>query len=230
MSTNIAPVTLACAFYYHHIVKILQLHILRNKEWHETWCWDEASNGDGKMKVANHRAMESEHRPRILIAEDESEMRFTLSIMLKRKGYAVKTVTDGVEALDELIKAGHSFLPYDLFITDINMPRMNGERILTELAEKGMKQMTLVITGFGDKETVKRLMRLGCSAFLDKPFEPARFEAEVNRLLALAEQDGRQGGQEGGQVAGCRQGDVGPRVGPGGENVEVKAVEQIEGE
>lgn len=120
---------------------------------------------------------------KILIAEDEKQIRFSVSLALKLKGYEVLAVEDGalaLKAIEELSEKGERF---NLLITDIQMPNMNGETLIYQLLQLKIPIPILVMTGFGDKEMVTRLMRLGCKDFLDKPFETEEIEKRVDLLL-----------------------------------------------
>ena len=108
----------------------------------------------------------------ILIAEDEREVRLSLSIILKQAGYRVTTAEDGLEALRQIVELSKSDHPADLLVTDIMMPGMSGIELLDELDKQDVVLSVLVITGYGDKEMVVKLLRRGCSDFIDKPFSP----------------------------------------------------------
>jgi len=119
----------------------------------------------------------------ILIAEDEQRLLESMQFMLKRKGYTVYGATSGTEAL-AIISKHHSIgHPIDLLITDIQMSGMNGEALIQAVRTFDLKMRVLVITAFGDKDLVVRLMRLGCGDFIDKPFGLVQMEFHVNDLL-----------------------------------------------
>ncbi len=121
---------------------------------------------------------------RILIADDEEETRFSLSILMERAGYQATTVANGREALSRIIKASANGSRYDLLICDVHMPELNGEELIRELIEKKINLPVLVITGYGEKELLIRLMRMGCCrGYLDKPFNPEDIEQQVKKLM-----------------------------------------------
>jgi phosphoserine phosphatase RsbU/P len=74
----------------------------------------------------------------------------------------------------------------DLLITDIQMPQMDGELLLKAVREIDSTLPVLVMTGIGNKELVVRLMKLGCSDYIDKPFSLEELEAHVDPLLEKA--------------------------------------------
>ena len=119
----------------------------------------------------------------ILIAEDEGRLQASLKFYFHGKGYRVSCAKSGEEAL-EIINAsrsaGHGI---DLLITDIQMPGMDGEHLIRSIREFDSVMPVLVMTGFGNKELVVRLMKLGCAGYLDKPFSLAQMETQVEALL-----------------------------------------------
>lgn len=120
---------------------------------------------------------------RIVIADDEEEIRFSISLLLKRKGYTVYEAEDGFGALKHIESLAAERKQCDLLICDIQMPGMNGEELIKRLKTLKISLPVLVITGFGHKEMVIRLMRLGCRDFIDKPFGPEEIESRVDMLL-----------------------------------------------
>lgn len=122
--------------------------------------------------------------PHILIAEDESYTRLTLSLILRKAGYRVSLAPDGTAALATLKKAAMGGPPVDLLLTDIQMPGLSGMELIDALTAEGIRIPMVVITGYGDKEMVVELMRRGCSEYLDKPFTPEDVTARVAEVLA----------------------------------------------
>ena len=83
----------------------------------------------------------------ILIVDDEERMRHLLSIMLTRKGHRVEQAGDGVEAL-EMIES----TPFDMVITDIKMPRLDGTGLLKRVMEMDIPCPVVFITAFATVE------------------------------------------------------------------------------
>jgi DNA-binding NtrC family response regulator len=117
----------------------------------------------------------------ILIVEDEKRMRHLLSIMLSRRGYRVDQAADGVEAL-QMIGA----TPYDMVITDIKMPRMDGLELLRKVMEMDIPCPVVFITAFATVESAVDAMRQGAVDYIIKPFEEARILLTVERTLGLS--------------------------------------------
>ncbi|RPH52027.1 MAG: sigma-54-dependent Fis family transcriptional regulator, partial [Desulfobacteraceae bacterium] len=117
----------------------------------------------------------------ILIVDDEKRMRHLLSIMLSRRGYHVDQAGDGVEAL-EMIKAA----PFDMIITDIKMPRMDGVELLKKIMEMEIPYPVIFITAFATVESAVEAMQQGAVDYIIKPFEEARILLTVERTLGLS--------------------------------------------
>ena len=128
-------------------------------------------------------------KKRILIADDEEQMRFSLSLILSRKGYEVTSVVNGKEALAAITAMRKDGNPLDLLICDIRMPNLDGEGLIQKLRLANILIPTLVITGYGEKDLVVRLMRLGCRDFIDKPFEAKELEKRVDLILMQDDND-----------------------------------------
>jgi len=129
--------------------------------------------------------MQAPFPERILLADDDDEMREVLSYSLREEGYHVTECAHGIAMLECL----RAYLldqegdHYDLVVSDIRMPGLTGIELLTAGFEKGKFPPTILITSFGDPEMHHQARRLGAKALLDKPFELTALIAEVNRVL-----------------------------------------------
>ncbi len=119
--------------------------------------------------------------PNILVVDDEERMRHLLSIILSRNGYEVEQAGDGVEALD-MIKSKS----FDLIITDIKMPRMDGIELLKEIMEMSIPCPVVFITAFATVESAVEAMRQGAVDYITKPFEEDRILLAVERTLRVS--------------------------------------------
>src|SRR5262245_48141720 len=117
---------------------------------------------------------------RTLLVEDEANMVRTLAKILERRGYAVDAAANGVEALERL-----SVQPYDLVITDLNMPVMDGMQLLREMKTRQLNPATIVLTGHGTIQSAVEAMKLGASDYLIKPCHPDELLVVVGRVLEL---------------------------------------------
>jgi two-component system response regulator AtoC len=117
---------------------------------------------------------------RILVVDDEVKMRRLLEMSLKNMGHEVVMAADGVEALASCDEA-----PFDLILTDLKMPRMDGLQLLRTLRERGEEMPVIVLTAFGTIETAVEAMKLGASDYIIRPFEMETVELAVTRALAM---------------------------------------------
>lgn len=120
---------------------------------------------------------------KILITEDEPHTRNTLSLVLENAGYEVKTVDNGKESLDIILKHKKGSDPFDLLLLDIEMAALSGLQLLDGLKKKGVNLSTIVITGFSDQQTLERIRGRGCKEILIKPFTPEEVTAAVERVI-----------------------------------------------
>jgi len=101
--------------------------------------------------------------------------------MLSRRGYRVNQAGDGVEALEMLQTA-----PYDVVITDIKMPRMDGIQLLNRITELQMPCPVVFITAFATVDSAVEAMRQGAADYISKPFEEDRIILTVERTLRFS--------------------------------------------
>jgi DNA-binding response OmpR family regulator len=125
-----------------------------------------------------------ESRPaRVLLAEDDAEMRALIAEALRSDGHEVVEVSDGWQLLQSLATRS---LPsdddagIDLLISDIRMPGKNGLDVLAGMRWADWPMPVILITAFGDAKTHAEARRLGAAAVFDKPFE-----LDDLRMLAL---------------------------------------------
>lgn len=119
----------------------------------------------------------------ILLVEDEDDLLYSMQLILERKGYSVTTAQNGREALAKFREALKKKKPFHLVITDIQMPDLTGTELVQKIYELEAETPTLVITGYGSKEVVVDLMRLGCRDYLEKPFLPSTFLKRILNVL-----------------------------------------------
>lgn len=119
----------------------------------------------------------------ILVVEDDSVQRSDLAEIVRSFGYQVTTAGDGLEALSTLAR-----LPASAILTDLMMPRMDGIALLKELAARGDRTPTVVLTGFGSiDQAISVVHDLKAFWFLEKPLQPG----VVRTLLERAVQQNR---------------------------------------
>ena len=119
----------------------------------------------------------------ILVVDDEPHMLDTVRFILEAGGYAVLTARSGQEALARLAGLREQGRRADLILTDIQMPGPTGLELVERLAAAGEHGPVLVMSGYHDPETARKLRERGCEHFLDKPFEEEDLLREVRALL-----------------------------------------------
>ena len=106
--------------------------------------------------------MAKKHAPQILVVDDEKDIRDITEAFLMLNGYEVDTAKNGKEALDKIL-ANH----YDVVITDLQMPKMNGLELLEKISHLKLNPVTIVVTGYAMKESE---FPQETFAYLPKPF------------------------------------------------------------
>jgi DNA-binding NtrC family response regulator len=115
---------------------------------------------------------------KILVVDDQQSMRDMLADLLDMMGNLPRTVSGGAEALDEL-ERGH----FDLVITDLNMPVMDGMELLQRIQSRGSGMPVIVITGYGTFHTEKQVLSRGAAGYIPKPCTIHRVQETVNAAL-----------------------------------------------
>ena len=143
--------------------------------------------------------MTEQKTARILIAEDEANLRLVLQKELERLGYRVQAAPDGEAALRKLEESN-----VDVLLCDINMPRIDGMEVLRRVHERPNPPEVIMLTGQATVETAVEAMKLGAYDYLTKPYRITELDvrvkqaAEKRRLrvdnLRLREQLARQSG------------------------------------
>lgn len=135
---------------------------------------------------------ETRRVPRILVAEDDLQMRRLLLWALRTEGYIVVEAADGIDLLDtaeplilSLCEPG-SFPRFDLIVSDIRIPGFTGLELLSAIRACGWTIPVILITAFGDEATHAEAERLKASAVLDKPFDIEDLLNEVRKVVGPA--------------------------------------------
>ena len=115
---------------------------------------------------------------RILLIEDEPELLHDLARGLALKGYAVDEAADGAEGLQRALDAD-----YDLVVLDLNLPGMDGLRVLSELRAVKPQAKALILSANHHLETKLSGFALGASDYLTKPFHFEELEARIRVLI-----------------------------------------------
>jgi DNA-binding response OmpR family regulator len=117
---------------------------------------------------------------RLLLVEDEKVLRGLVGQFLRRSGYAVVEAADGLDGLREFDHAG----PFDLVITDLMMPRVDGLELAGELRSRRHDQPIIACSAALHDEAERRLREVGVYSWLHKPYHPEALLARIEEQLA----------------------------------------------
>jgi CheY-like chemotaxis protein len=145
-------------------------------------------------RTATHRdsggaSREYRRIPRILVAEDDIEMRRLLAWQLRRSGFEVTECSDGYQLLDRVgnpISASEEH-DFDLIVSDIRMPGVTGLEVLEDMHNQEWFTPMILITAFGDSQIHAQASSLGAAAIFDKPFDIENLIAKISDVLMLDE-------------------------------------------
>jgi two-component system chemotaxis response regulator CheY len=123
----------------------------------------------------------------VLIVDDSPVMRSFIRRVMTLSGFDVGEcleASNGEEALAKLQQT-----PVDVILTDINMPKMNGEELLKRLEKDGVLRSvpTLVISTDATKDRILRMISLGAEGYMTKPFSPETLRGELERVLGACD-------------------------------------------
>ena len=117
---------------------------------------------------------------RILVVDDDPDIRFVARLALKRGKHEVTVAESGRAALAHL----DSGAACDLILCDRMMPEMSGVETLAEVRRRSGVPFVF-LTAKAQRDEIEEGLRLGASRYLTKPFEPAELLGEVNSILGL---------------------------------------------
>ncbi len=103
---------------------------------------------------------------KILIVDDELNMRLVLAAMLKKEGYEVASASDGREAL-QILKSGK----IAVVVTDLKMPNIDGMELLNCISEQHPEVPVIMITAHGTVATAVEALKKGALDYITKPFD-----------------------------------------------------------
>ncbi len=124
------------------------------------------------------RAQPPVGRARILVVDDEPSIRELLSKTLALAEYDIDLASDGRTAVDRL-----KIIPYDLLITDLRMPNMDGLAVIREARRLKPDVPVIIVTGYSTEASAIEAVNLGVSGYLTKPFRVPRVLAVVAKAL-----------------------------------------------
>src|SRR5258708_12317161 len=115
---------------------------------------------------------------RILLIEDEEDLRMTVVDRLKSEGYAVECAGDGVEGLKKGLQGGH-----DLLILDVMLPLKSGYDVCRDIRKAGVVVPIIMLTARGQLVDKVLGLKIGADDYLTKPFDLLELLAPIEALL-----------------------------------------------
>ena len=124
---------------------------------------------------------------KILVAEDDRDLNSFVSVSLSNYGYIVKSCFDGQQALEEWEKS-----KYDLLLTDIMMPRLDGFSLVQKLRGNGDQTPVIFMSAKDDKPSKMLGYNLGIDDYVTKPFDMDELIMKINAVLRRASIDSKK--------------------------------------
>jgi two-component system response regulator AtoC len=118
------------------------------------------------------------HRKKILVVDDEDNLRHMMKIILSREGYQVYEAGNGEEALTLI----HS-TDMDLILCDIRMPKMDGMSFLEAVSPRDYYPIVIMMSAYGTIETAVAAMKMGAYDYISKPFQPDEVLLTIKKAL-----------------------------------------------
>jgi len=119
-------------------------------------------------------------RARLLVADDDADMRRLVATLLRQDGYDVVEARDGIESLDRLEPALlTNAARFDAIVSDVQMPGLSGIELLASLRSTPVSIPVVLMTAFGDDDVHRAAETLGAAAILDKPLQPSALRAAL---------------------------------------------------
>ncbi len=115
---------------------------------------------------------------KILLLEDEQLLNNAITKFLQLKGHSVQSFREGISALEAIIKTN-----YDLLILDINVPNINGFKLLEEMQKIKIQIPTIFISAIIDIDEIEHAFNLGCQDYIKKPFHLKELDIRISKIL-----------------------------------------------
>jgi CheY-like chemotaxis protein len=117
---------------------------------------------------------------KVLIVEDEEQLRRVMKDLLEREGYIVSEARDGIQALDQVDRHAP-----DVIVLDLNLPGLDGYSVLQHIRSRAATRTipVMVLTAKGDEDNEVRVFELGADDFITKPFRARALSARLEAVL-----------------------------------------------
>jgi DNA-binding NtrC family response regulator len=127
------------------------------------------------------RVAQRVHVSRVLVVDDEANLRKVLAAMLRKEGHEVAVAADGEQALIEIEKHG-----VEVVVTDLVMPKLGGLELLKSMIANHPEVPVIIITAHGTVDSAVEAIKLGAFDYITKPFEQAEIQAVVAKASRTA--------------------------------------------
>ena len=164
-------------------------------------------------------------RPRILLCDDEVNIRRVLGALLKQAGYEVHAEPDGEAALARVRTAPSG--TFDAVISDIRMPKMDGMQLLHALSHEDPQLPVILLTAHGSVDSAVEAVKAGAFDYLEKPFEIEQIKAVLGKAVATRERTGASVGKASPAPSASPPGDPSEEVGMIGDSPQMQRVREI---
>jgi DNA-binding NtrC family response regulator len=124
---------------------------------------------------------------RVLVVDDNARARQSMTDVLRAAEHDVTSAASAAEALRLLDRGA-----FDVILTDLQMPGMNGLEFIRELSRRGCESQIVMVTAFASVSSAVEAMRHGAFDYIEKPFDAEQLEQLVTRALAQADREGRR--------------------------------------
>jgi DNA-binding NtrC family response regulator len=117
-------------------------------------------------------------RGKVLVIDDELDIREGLELLLTSEGYAVELAQNGTEGLQMLENRG-----YDMVLLDLMMPDRSGMEVLQEVRQRDRETPIFMITAYGSVEAAVKALKLGANDYFSKPWDNEKLIIEIDRMI-----------------------------------------------
>ena len=144
----------------------------------DAWLESQRPRSSRVSPASPRPAMPPAGRARVLVVDDEETIRDLLSKTLALAEYEVDLAPDGRTAIDRM-----RIIPYDLLITDLRMPGVDGLAVIREARRLKVDIPVIIVTGYSSEATAIEAINLGVQGYLTKPFRVPRVLAAAAKAL-----------------------------------------------
>lgn len=120
---------------------------------------------------------------RILVVDDEQDVRDVIKLHLEQGGYNTLEAENGEEAIN-VLRDGDNMINVGLILCDIRMPKVNGLECIDFLKQQAPGIPVVVVTGYPDTEMAANLIKRGIKEYLVKPVEKEKLMGTVDKVIA----------------------------------------------